>query len=1374
MQALSAPPTLYTSSDGELPPVPRSSHGAGEGQVVPVESARDYIGKDDFLRVLAAFVLTLSQEERYSVVESVIQFNLKDGIEIASRVGFSPSEMVGLLAFSQQVRALHPDAHASFREELERVSRDLNDSSKKVIQRASDPLRNAIRSSDTEGALELITKHYEELWADKVFRTPSQSTQDPKLVHFLKEIVRACEPHYYTGPIKEKIKGILGVGTTDEIREDLKRVNFPCEDLLSANEIPQSMVSRLARIYGLKAETFTTNVNRSVPFGLVYNTQRALLQEKLTTQVKDSLVHRSAVERERVTFSEKWDPLVDGKRVPSRERKERGGEQTLDEFERFNLELPAGAKAVTFAVSPDQGRVLASYKLGEECYLTDGREATVLLQGVEEVSLENVGKGFAVKLTDSSGNQGVLHIGAGINLDRYIEGPLGQTRENLALFRNTLADSVDKGGMQLGEYRASKHLTFDYIGTAKEVNGRLAYAAKREEKWCFVNDGAEGTFYDNLGGAKEINGKLAYRAKRGDKWCIVYDGVEGIFYDDIRWLVEINGKLAYQAEREGKWCIVNDGVEGTFYDDLGDPKEINGKLAYQAKRGDKWCIVSDGVEGDFYDYVGQPVEINGKLAYKARRGDKWCIVFDGVEGTFYDDTGDLKQINGKLTYRAKRGGKWCIVFDEVEGTFYDDTGDLKQINGKLAYAAQREGKWCIVYDGVEGAFYDDVRDPVEVNGKLAYRARKGDKWCLVVDDREGPLFPNESAITKVGRSFVYHTPTETADGELVWALYNAEHTLQDYIIPDSLKASTSSVTYRVEKNNRQFIKRLKVNTSPTLTLTEEDRKLINLLRLISGQYTTASTLKRIAAILNPEPKSEISIVGSLMAGLKKLGVVRHKGVHGVSLSRIAENLFPELREAKERRLREQGRASISRPLGDTGNYQVGSGNPLAQEESKQRAHTKYRGALVNSLYGEFDPISNQWKPYTTSIELLGETKEHEVTVTGAQGTSGWLLAPFNAEVDPKSIEGAHVVDASSGIPIVQVTASSLRYTTRVGSKVNVGSNPDWDTYKRVMSSSADTRKLLIDLAPENEELSQLAASLRRDTPLATAAAIQSYVREAMYYDHAAVEVNSVRDTLAPAKRISAMEERLKALLSEGATGIGVKRYAGVCADAGILTTTLMRKVGLAAGLAATSDPNHPSGHLCSFACMPAVNKPTTIVVQVDGTPGSGNSVTDSVRGFDLSEYLEQAQREESGSLQPAAFALTEVLDELLSGASSHEGSREVSEELRRQLNFLFTVRVSATSKAVALDVLGQLFWGRSNKSDVSVSDGQRAMLKGRASRNQALSRSVERDLEELMVNSSRVVQARGFYQKLLSDPAFPLFDVEVISALRILIEKVSV
>ncbi len=95
------------------------------------------------------------------------------------------------------------------------------------------------------------------------------------------------------------------------------------------------------------------------------------------------------------------------------------------------------------------------------------------------------------------------------------------------------------------------------------------------EKICFgethvaIDGGPE---YDGLAGLlfSPDGWRVAYRARREDRWLVIVDGVEGQEYDGISDGAPVfspdGNHVAFLAEREGRWLAVVDGVERKEYD----------------------------------------------------------------------------------------------------------------------------------------------------------------------------------------------------------------------------------------------------------------------------------------------------------------------------------------------------------------------------------------------------------------------------------------------------------------------------------------------------------------------------------------------------------------------------------------------------------------------------------------------------------------------------------------------------------------------------------------------------------------------------------------------------------------------------------------
>jgi hypothetical protein len=759
----------------------------------------------------------------------------------------------------------------------------------------------------------------------------------------------------------------------------------------------------------------------------------------------------------------------------------------------------------------------------------------------------------------------------------------------------------------------------DVVTHSSEINRTTLSFPREKESYAANESGYIFSYYDSKKGLYHLE-------------CSGRDPLE-IKADEVNCCRSVGGELYFKKILDNKASVIWNGKEGAPYDKIetgaSSVVEIGGELAYQARRGSEWFVVIGDKEAGPYDAVGSLITIDGKLTYIAGRGSKWFVIIGDKEAGPYDEVGSLITIDGKLAYSAKRGSKSFIVIGDKEAGANDHFDSLTNIDGRLIYRARKGGKWFVVIDGKEGEPYDFLGSLTNIDGKLAYSAKRGYEWFIVIDGKEeGPC--DKVKILQLRDKPVIILTKNTLDG-------NVEVT---------------------------FIRKLvTIITAPSLS--EQEYDLCRLLKLTQSSKLSESELGNLEALCKEEPKN-VTFGGKALALAKKFGLVKTDKNHGrLNASNMLENLFPELAELKRNRLRDAGGAvtNSTAPHSSRTNRTIDSGNPLEAASSNPYLSTEYTGFLVSGLFGKYDPKNNSWSHLNIPLtpESTGTVTEYSFRVLTAPKSNLLLQVPINGEFDSNSIEGATLKSAGFN-PEVQSTGDQVTYRARVGSEFSLGSNPTWRSYNRIFNSEAFIKDgLRDDLAPSSKELDQIAISLHRDTPLKTAAAIQAYVRDNFYYDMLASETANRNNSLSPATRVDQMKLRLNFLLESCVTDIGNKKYAGICGDAMLLTTILLRKAGLAAGVA-TGHTVGSHGHGCSYVLMPTKESSGSMVVPVDGTPSRNESSSDLGLPV-LSALLEQqygdAETEEVAMrLQDLPLkALAEALSQLQADSGQRHGSR---------------------------------------------------------------------------------------------------------------------
>lgn len=174
--------------------------------------------------------------------------------------------------------------------------------------------------------------------------------------------------------------------------------------------------------------------------------------------------------------------------------------------------------------------------------------------------------------------------------------------------------------------------------------------------------------------------RLAYVARRGDKWFAVVDGEEGSPFEkvDLPEFTKDSRHFLYRANRGGKSVPVLDGKAGGEYDGWADGpwfSEAGGRVACAAIRDGKQIPLVDGEEGNPHDEVRRIVfsKDGEHVGCIVVDGNEYSVVADGKPGPAYDWIGGLEfSPDGKhIAYHAQTDGKPLVVVDKCESPRYD-------------------------------------------------------------------------------------------------------------------------------------------------------------------------------------------------------------------------------------------------------------------------------------------------------------------------------------------------------------------------------------------------------------------------------------------------------------------------------------------------------------------------------------------------------------------------------------------------------------------------------------------------------------------------------------------------------------------------------
>lgn len=286
----------------------------------------------------------------------------------------------------------------------------------------------------------------------------------------------------------------------------------------------------------------------------------------------------------------------------------------------------------------------------------------------------------------------------------------------------------------------------------------VAYVASGAGQRVVV-DGKEQQTYDQVAGIEFTHdgSRLAYAAKRDDRWFIVADMKESPGYARVG-LPHFNAdgsKLAYVVMLEGNQrAVVVNGQPGRPYDVISagliEFSPDGSRMAYGAVRDEKCYLVVDGEETGPFDDLGTRTGYRfsndgSRLGFVALVGETLYVIVDGRRGTPLYDVGDLvfSPDGQRVAYAAQveKNGPWFVFLDNEKQGPYETIGDgslrFSPDGTRLAYAAKANGRWGAVVDGRPGEPHDGIAQMLfSPNGKrLAYVAQDGDTEAVVVDNQ---------------------------------------------------------------------------------------------------------------------------------------------------------------------------------------------------------------------------------------------------------------------------------------------------------------------------------------------------------------------------------------------------------------------------------------------------------------------------------------------------------------------------------------------------------------------------------------------------------------------------------------------------------------
>jgi len=421
-------------------------------------------------------------------------------------------------------------------------------------------------------------------------------------------------------------------------------------------------------------------------------------------------------------------------------------------------------------------------------------------------------------------------------------------------------------------------------------------------------------------------------------------------------------------------------------------------------------------------------------------------------------------------------------------------------------------------------------------------------------------------------------------------------------------------------------------------------------------------------------------------------------------SKLISKIFPEYKEKEQNSWRNFGGYS---GFSSGGENKQGESNPLdhlnsnesiamiggdpkeANPQEIMELRDNINELIVTGIYGKYE--NNEWHKtyFPISIDLTEPTEEKTIILPSVKsGQKIVLPKTFNSKVIKERIKGINGQDEENKI---NSEIDSLNSTTvNVDNNTNKiiysieqckipeilpeVSNKEYDSFKDKFNKNFSF-DLTREVMPLSSELEIFIDSIKDKKTKEKIIAIEKFVRDMSYYDFDNGEVISLKKNKSPEELLYIMEMRIEELRQKDdqlKEALSNKKFAGVCYDFNLLTTSLLRKAGvvsgIASGFAATGKKvMSTNAHSTAFVVLPDA-KGSNKVFTVDGTPSGldGNPLPGLT--LDSIEEKESKFQDQLDDFKKESDEKLEEMMEILEKQDPDEIKKLTNGELERILN----------------------------------------------------------------------------------------------------------
>ncbi|MDD4803781.1 MAG: transglutaminase domain-containing protein [Candidatus Pacebacteria bacterium] len=1194
---------------------------------------------------------------RYAV-ERVMEHSLKDGVELANFLGYSSREIIENLFSLSRINSVtlkHKDFLANLKKKLIDYRTFLNDDNSHYIHVADE-----VKVFWTPFNEYSYHPEYEESWQDQI----KDGGESGELLFDIDE--------YYSRflSLRSFIKeDSLGKGRQIKIEKQKQTETEKVEDAEKSGE----------RVLEWLQKSYEKNYETRLVKTLIWN--HLISDGEFNIDVLEEELKKAGVSDESI-IKLIYTPLVDFvtlEKIANKIGLDLVSPDTAKKLEKFKW------KPYQVAVRGEIGhskRVLLNSLVDEVETKTDGKKTLVLGEDGQYRIVENIG--------DREKREGKKEEIDFENPRKEEYCPyerIGTPQEILG----KLTFQIEKKDQRFIIHGDKEFGPYEYInngGKFKEIDDKLTYSIQENGQAYLVHGSERLGPYRSIRYFGEINNKLTFsvwgESVYGEEQNFVFYGSEKLGpYGFVDYIQEINGRLTfgdYQNE-DGNYIIYGSEKLGP-YDDVGNIQCVEGNLFFKYKK-DGLNFIRRGPEifGPYvYNNISNVQEIDNKLTFIFQKEGKTFIRYGSEEFGPYERTGTPKEISGKLAYEAKINGQWFVIHGTEKFGPYENTGIIGEISDKLTYVAIIKSQRFIIYDNKKFGPYESISDTQEICGKLCF------------------------SFIKEGKNYIFY------DNKTVFSFYGELKLLKEkenkIILSVWLDQKILTYTFDINKLDSFVQEEFK--------LTEGEQKRLDLLNVLEsiGDKTDMDIISEYFAKYYPNQNTSFlkDSIKQVLSGSYKVKKAitdalkdspkiffstmsaKKDDMSGAYIDHLVFSLFPEIRKNMREQEIKNGYSFGSGGGGDFGRDERGSispednfrgllsgvssggiegGDPMDERRVEVlKLREGVEGMVATSVYGAYSFYQNKWDKVDFSIseENSGVTKETTFEIPNTYGMKEIVLPKLiNSKILTDRIKGIDsdgreilLIGEKNNLREVKVKipegVNKILYsqTEDLVPKVPIDiSQDEYDRYIRKLDKTYG-EKVYESVATMPDEIKLFLISIEDKSPKEKIVEVENFVRKYGYYDFENREVQKEKRGKSISEVFSVMEFRMQEIKRnkpELREQLQDKKYAGVCADFSLLTTAMLRELGIPSGviIGFRTSPdslsvNTTQAHAISYAMWPSVDGKTDIIT-IDGTP---NGVTEEeerrlshIRQHSLKEKEKDIQENSEQILEAAKVKLAD-------------------------------------------------------------------------------------------------------------------------------------